>query len=135
MKTTDSTVATRAVTTGDESLKSSTATRLDYWKDIANYLNRSVRTVQRWEMLEAMPVHRHCHTTGGSDYVYQEEVDAWRLSRSQRKRPALQVSAIRLAPMESLARAAFILTAAWLGCSICAPGKFLRRTRILNTWP
>ncbi len=106
MGTTDSiAVATHVVTTGDESSRSPTATRLDSWKDIAHYLNRSVRTVQRWEMLEAMPVHRHCHGTGGSVYAYKQEVDAWRSSRSQKKRPTLQVSAIQRVPMGSLARA------------------------------
>src|SRR5260370_40980387 len=106
MGTTDSTaVATHVVTTGDESSRSPTATRLDSWKDIANYHNRSVRTVQRWEMLEAMPVHRHCHDTGGSGDGDKQEVDAWRLSQSQKKQPTLQVSAIRRVPMASLARA------------------------------
>src|SRR5260370_22060658 len=48
METTDSkAVATRVVITGDESPESPTASRLDSWKDIAHYLNRSVRTVQR----------------------------------------------------------------------------------------
>src|SRR5438093_1178695 len=73
--------------------------------DIAHYLNRSVRTVQRWEMLEAMPVHRHCHGTGGSVYAYKQEVDAWRSSRSQEKRPTLQISATRRVPTRPLARA------------------------------
>ena len=106
MNTTDSkAVATCVVTTGDESPESPTATRLDSWKDIAHYLNRSVRTVQRWEMLEAMPVHRHCHGTGGSVYAYKQEVDAWRSSRSQEKRPTLQISATRRVPTRPLARA------------------------------
>ena len=53
MGTTDSkAVATHVVTTGDESSQSPTATRLDSWKEIAHYLNRSVRTVQRWERAE-----------------------------------------------------------------------------------
>ena len=52
-----------------------------------------------------MPVYRHCHGTGGSVYAYKQEVDAWRSSRSQEKRPTLQVSAIRRVPMVSLARA------------------------------
>jgi len=64
----------------DESLERPSAIRLDSWKDIANYLNRSVANRQRWEMVEAMPVHRHCHGTGGSVYAYSPEVDAWRSS-------------------------------------------------------
>lgn len=105
MKTTDgNAVANRMVTTGDESPESPTLTRLDSWKGIAHYLNRNVRTVQRWEMLEAMPVHRHCHDTGHSVYAYKQEIDAWRSNRSQEKWETLQVSAIRRTPLESLAQ-------------------------------
>jgi hypothetical protein len=104
MKTTDSKAVTTCVIR-DESPENAIADRLDSWKDIAHYLNRSVRTVQRWERLEAMPVHRHCHGTGDSVYAYKQEVDAWRSSRSQRKRLTLQLPTIRRVPMGSLARA------------------------------
>jgi hypothetical protein len=56
--------------------------RLDSWKDIASYLKRSVRTVQRWERIEGMPVHRHAHSNGESLFAYTYELDAWRNSRS-----------------------------------------------------
>ena len=58
------------------------ADRLDSWKEIACYLNRNVRTVQRWEALEAMPVHRHLHVTSGSVHAFRSELDAWRKERS-----------------------------------------------------
>jgi hypothetical protein len=32
--------------------------RLDSWKEIAAYLKRGVRTVQRWERTSGLPVHR-----------------------------------------------------------------------------
>lgn len=51
--------------------------RLDSWKEIAVYLSRSVRCVQRWERLEAMPVHRHQHRRGASVYAYRYELDKW----------------------------------------------------------
>lgn len=51
--------------------------RLESWKDIAAYLGRDVRTVQRWEKKEDMPVHRHQHEKQGSVYAYREELDAW----------------------------------------------------------
>lgn len=54
--------------------------RLDSWKEIAAYLNRSVRTVKRWEREEGMPVHRHQHRTLGSVYAHRTEIDAWRES-------------------------------------------------------
>jgi len=53
------------------------ADRLDSWKEIAVYLNRDVRTVQRWEKKEALPVHRHQHEKLGTVYAYKSELDAW----------------------------------------------------------
>jgi len=35
--------------------------RLESWKEVAFYLNRSVRTVRRWEEKEGLPVHRLHH--------------------------------------------------------------------------
>lgn len=59
--------------------------RLGSWKDIANHLNRNPRTVQRWERLEAMPVHRQVHEKGSSVYAFTEEVDAWQREPEFRK--------------------------------------------------
>ena len=51
--------------------------RLDSWKEIARYLNRSVRTLYRWEKEEGLPVHRHQHKELGSVFAYTGELDAW----------------------------------------------------------
>ena len=61
---------------------SDNADRLDFWKEIACYLNRNVRTVQRWEAFESMPVHRHLHAKSGSVHAFRSELDAWRKERS-----------------------------------------------------
>lgn len=54
--------------------------RLDSWKSIAEYLQRNVRTVQRWHTNNGLPVH---HTPGnGSIFAYRTEVDAWLTSGS-----------------------------------------------------
>jgi Tol biopolymer transport system component len=58
--------------------------RLDSWKKIASYLKRDVRTVQRWERREAMPVHRHLHDKLGSVFAFRSELDAWWESRRLR---------------------------------------------------
>ena len=58
--------------------RSSDQQRIDSWKAIANYLQRSVRTVRRWESEEDLPVHRHKHSKGASVYAYRAELDAWR---------------------------------------------------------
>lgn len=56
--------------------------RLDSWKEVAAYLRREVRTVQRWEKREGLPVHRHFHNKVGSIYAFKTEIDEWRRSRS-----------------------------------------------------
>jgi TolB-like protein/Tfp pilus assembly protein PilF len=57
--------------------------RLDSWKEIAAYLGRDVRTVQRWERREGLPVHRQQHDKLGSVYAFGQEIDAWQTARSQ----------------------------------------------------
>ena len=66
---------------------SSERDHLDSWKEIAAYLNRDVRTLQRWEKLENLPVHRHQHDALGSVYAYKSELDAWRRRRQLKPLP------------------------------------------------
>src|SRR5271154_7212157 len=56
--------------------------RLDSWKEIAKYLGRQVRTVQVWEKLEGLPVHRHFHQSRSSVFAFRSELDAWRQGAS-----------------------------------------------------
>jgi len=51
--------------------------RLDSWKEIAAYLGRGVRTVQRWERDEGLPVHRLAHAERGSVFADPAELTAW----------------------------------------------------------
>lgn len=55
--------------------------QLESWKEIAAYLGRDVRTVQRWEKSEGLPVHRHLHEKQGSVYAFRGEIDGWRAGR------------------------------------------------------
>jgi len=57
--------------------------RLDSWKEIAVYLGREVRTAQRWERREGLPVHRHSHAQGSSVWAFKHEIDAWLVSRDR----------------------------------------------------
>ena len=54
--------------------------RLESWKEIAQFLNRDVRTVQRWEQTGKLPVRRHVQEglKRGSVYAYEAELEAWR---------------------------------------------------------
>jgi DNA-binding transcriptional regulator YiaG len=56
---------------------------LDSWKEIAFYLGRTVRTVQRWERLEHLPVRRHRHQRSGTVFAFKHEIDEWRIHRSR----------------------------------------------------
>jgi eukaryotic-like serine/threonine-protein kinase len=58
--------------------------RLNSWKEVAAWLKTSVRTVQRWERQEGLPVHRHQHASVGTVYAYTSEVEKWLASRRQR---------------------------------------------------
>src|SRR5690348_15924187 len=51
--------------------------RLNSWKEIAQYLGRSVRTVIRWEVEQGLPVHRQLHDKRGAIHAYKSELDVW----------------------------------------------------------
>jgi tetratricopeptide (TPR) repeat protein len=51
--------------------------RLSSWKEIAAYLGRDVRTVQRWERTQRLPVHRHRHSRLSTAYAFKSELDRW----------------------------------------------------------
>ncbi len=56
---------------------SQTGTRFDSWKEIGAYLKRDVRTVQRWEKTEGLPVRRHLHQKQGTVFAYKSDLDTW----------------------------------------------------------
>ena len=51
--------------------------RFDSWKEIALYLNKDVRTVQRWEK-KGLPIHRQRQT--GAIFAFKAEIDIWMTS-------------------------------------------------------
>jgi hypothetical protein len=51
--------------------------RVESWKGIAGYLARDIRTVQRWEKQEGLPVHRHIHNKLSTVYAFKSELDSW----------------------------------------------------------
>ena len=52
-------------------------TRLDTWKEIADYLNKDVRTAIRWEKERGLPVHRMPGEKRSPVYAWKPEIDAW----------------------------------------------------------
>ena len=67
----------QATATPSGSAQSSSEGRLDSWKEIAAYLRREVRTVQRWEKSANLPVHRRQLEKQNVIYAYKSELDAW----------------------------------------------------------
>ncbi len=51
--------------------------KLVSWKEIAVHLGREIRTVQRWEKTEDLPVRRHEHRKRSTVYAYASELDEW----------------------------------------------------------
>lgn len=95
---------------------SAAADRLESWKEIAGYLRRDVRTVQRWERREGLPVHRHLHNTLGTVYAFRRELDAWEEGRrsANRAEPAARARRWRsVAALASVLAGAGALTV-WL---------------------
>ncbi|HEX8924203.1 MAG TPA: hypothetical protein VF786_00345 [Terriglobales bacterium] len=54
---------------------------LTSWKEVAAYLGKGVRTVQRWEARLGMPVRRPDNSKSGIIQVSREELDRWLQSR------------------------------------------------------
>jgi TolB-like protein len=74
--------------------------RLDSWKDIAAYLNREVRTVQRWSSSRRLPVHR---LPGGEKprvYALKSEIDEW--LQTGRRGVAAQIPSVAVLPFANL---------------------------------
>lgn len=77
--------------------------RLDGWKEIAAYVGRGVRTVQRWEHDHGLPIRRIRVGRGETITAHTAELDAWIAGPGRsmgRERPAEddRVDAVSVAP-------------------------------------
>ena len=59
--------------------------QLDSWKEIAAFFGRTIRTVQRWETAENLPVYHHIHVKRCSVYALESELICWRDARSRQR--------------------------------------------------
>jgi hypothetical protein len=93
--------------------------RLEGWKAIAAHFDRDIRTVQRWEQTEGLPIRRHNHSRQASAYALASELNEWRLTRmpdqesdaqdiastgSERAVERTNLSAARVSPLSLLGR-------------------------------
>jgi hypothetical protein len=56
---------------------------LNSWKEVAHYLGRGVRTVQRWEHDLGLPVRRPRGKSRSAIIAFREELDGWLVDRPQ----------------------------------------------------
>ncbi len=61
---------------------------LTSWKEIASYLGKGVRTVQRWEAQFGLPVRRPNERCKGIVHAKTEDLDRW-LAEKWTQRPAM----------------------------------------------
>ena len=56
---------------------------LTSWKEIAQYVGKGVRTVQRWEREAGLPVRRQIQSAPHAVIAFPEELDSWARSRTR----------------------------------------------------
>jgi hypothetical protein len=86
--------------------------RLDSWKAIADYLQRDVATVARWEKSLGLPV-RRVAGTGRSVFAYTSEIDDW----LKTNRPSGNADAPLLPPAPAAPATNGLRLWSWLGLS------------------
>ena len=64
------------------------------WKEIANYLGKSVRTVQRYERVLGLPVRRPARKSIASVIATKVELDAWIAAAPVREQFQLTTAAV-----------------------------------------
>lgn len=52
------------------------------WKDIARYVGTCVKTAQRWEHINSLPIHRITAKKGAVVFALADEIDLWLRSRT-----------------------------------------------------
>src|SRR5438094_10229860 len=87
--------------------------KLDSWGEIASYLGREVRTVQRWERTEGLPVQRHEHKKKATVYAYAGELDAWIKQRQRKDDPEPEDAFARGEELIGTDSPVDIVTTAW----------------------
>ena len=60
---------------------------LQGWKEIAAELDRSVRTVQRWEQKLGLPVHKLGNGSGSPVFAFKDELHSWLRSNAAKGKP------------------------------------------------
>lgn len=71
---------------------------LNSWKEIATYLGRGVRTVQRWESELQLPIHRPRGKNRSAVVAFRKELDDWlKATPSQRANDDVRETVLQIA--------------------------------------
>src|SRR5262245_40849495 len=89
-------------------------TRLDSWKEIAAYLNRDVRTVQRWEKTANLPIRRLQNPGLRAVFAYTADLDEWLRGQQPATEAPPQKKATRWVPYAIAACIILVVLIAWL---------------------
>jgi len=73
---------------------------LTSWKEIARFVGKSVRTVQRWERMLGLPVHRPERNLSGIVLADPAELETWMRSQPEASLAKLPAACARCAEME-----------------------------------
>jgi len=74
---------------------------LNSWKEIAEYVGRGVRTLQRWEQFYSFPVHRPAGNHKSAVFAVPTEVDEWLRTRPMHVQGEADGHAVANEQMES----------------------------------
>ena len=99
--------------------------RLDSWKAIADYLQRDIATVRRWEKGLALPIHR-VGGIGRSVFANTAEIDEW----LNRAKPLLPVVEATVAPAQPRPSRRLL----WTSVSVVA-GAVVVAVMVSRGWP
>lgn len=80
--------------------------RLNNWKEVAEYLRCSEKTARRWELSRGLPVHRVPGGAKGSIFAFPGELDAWLAAPAARESelPSIPVEQLPAAPARGSSR-------------------------------
>lgn len=97
--------------------------RLEGWGQIARYLHRGPRTVQRWEKEIGLPVRRLGGTRTSAVYALRSELDTWREAMEtgglgDRLAPTAEDAPATVSPQDGLGRRAILIGSALLAASL-----------------
>ena len=100
---------------------------LNSWKEIAEFVGRTERTVQRWEKLYGLPVHRPAGRERSAVIALASEIEAWSVRTSARG-----VSAMTSSPVTGDSSSQSTVAALTVLCIDSHPERLATRKKLLE---